>query len=131
LAATFDCTLVTPDSQVLDKPVTYASIPAWDGLVGLLPKRAPLLVRLGDGPLRLEFEDGQTQQFFLGGGFAQMQGNRLSMVTDEAVPQDQIVKQDAQAALSTALEMPSRSEQEASLKQRKLARARSLINLSK
>ena len=50
----FQCTVVTPEQQVLDETVTQAILPAHDGQIGILTDRAPLLVKLGVGPLRLD-----------------------------------------------------------------------------
>ena len=47
----FKCSVVTPEKQILDDQVTYASIPAWDGQSGIAPGRAALLVRLGIGTM--------------------------------------------------------------------------------
>jgi hypothetical protein len=49
---TFRCRLITPAAQLLDAPVTYASIPAWDGLFGVLVNRAPIVAKLGVGVAR-------------------------------------------------------------------------------
>ena len=81
----FQCTVITPEQELLDQKVSYASIPAWDGLLGVATQRAPLLVKLGDGPLRLDTEDGKSQLYFIGGGFAQMQNNTLSLLAAEAI----------------------------------------------
>ena len=69
----FHCKLVTPTAALVNDRVTYASVPAWDGLMGFLPGRAPLLGRLGTGELRLEFADsektkGGSRSFVISGG---------------------------------------------------------------
>ena len=110
MAGTFQCTLVTPEQQLLDDPVLYASIPAHDGQIGLAPGRAPLLVQLGDGALRLDFEEGGARWFFIGGGFAQMKDNRLSIVADEAVPAEQIVKTKAEEDMAEAQKVEARHD---------------------
>ena len=130
MSHTFHCTLVTPEQKLLDEEVTYASVPAWDGLVGVAPSRAPMLIKLGDGPLRLDFTQGGSRYFFLGGGFAQMKDNRLSLLTAEAVPADQIVKSNAEADLKTARERQARSDDALDQKERDLNRARQLIHVS-
>lgn len=129
MAGTFQCTLVTPEQQLVDDPVTYASIPAHDGQIGIAPGRAPLMVELGDGPLRLEFEEGGTRWFFIGGGFAQMKGDRLSLVADEAMPVDQIVKQKAEQAFEQAKQMDARDDEAIDRRLRALQRARTMLHL--
>ena len=37
----FQCTIVTPEHQVLDESVRQAIVPAHDGLIGILTDRAP------------------------------------------------------------------------------------------
>ena len=56
-ANSFQCRLITPTAKVLDEAVVYASVPAWDGLMGVLPNRAPIVAKLGLGELRLQFAD--------------------------------------------------------------------------
>ena len=58
MAASFKCTLITPERQVLEEMINYANIPAWDGSVGLLTGRAPLVAQLGEGILELDTAAG-------------------------------------------------------------------------
>ena len=83
MAKSFRCRLVTPTASVFDETVSYASIPAWDGLFGVLPGRAPILARMGAGELRVDFPDsskgqGGSRSYFVEGGFVQMAGEQLS-----------------------------------------------------
>ncbi len=68
MADTFRCSLVTPERQVLDETVTYAHS-RLSGRSAWMHLRAPLLAKLGDGILRLEFVEGGTRWFFLAGGW--------------------------------------------------------------
>jgi F-type H+-transporting ATPase subunit epsilon len=122
--------LVTPERQVIDDEVTYASVPAWDGLLGVAPQRAPLLVKLGDGPLRLDLASGLSQSFFVGGGFAQMKDNRLTLLTAEAVPADQIDVQAARDMLRQAEHQVPVTDEEAAGRDRQARRARAMIDLA-
>lgn len=91
----FQCTVVTPEQQVFDQTVTQAILPAHDGQIGILTDRAPLLVKIGLGTLRLDVQGGKSQEFFVDGGIAQMKDNRLTVLTEEATPAAEI---DAEAA---------------------------------
>ena len=126
---TFQCTLVTPQEQLLDGAVTYASLPAWDGQIGIAPSRAPLMVKLGQGALRLDFVEGGSRWFFLGGGFAQMKDDRLSLLTDEAIPAEQIVREEARAALEKAQGLSAHTQEDVSSRQRQIERAKALQHL--
>ena len=41
-AKSFTCRLVTPTAKLIDEQVTYANIPLWDGLMGILPGYATI-----------------------------------------------------------------------------------------
>lgn len=136
-AKTFSCKLVTPTAQVLDEPVTYASVPGWDGLFGVLPGRAALVTKLGVGELRLDFPDtekskGGSRSYLIEDGFAQMVDNRLTILAGKAVPAESIVAAEASAELAASLaKKPSASnpaarqaEQERLRKEQTFARAK-------
>jgi F-type H+-transporting ATPase subunit epsilon len=131
MAAPFDCTVVTPQQELLSQQVTYASLPAWDGQVGVMDRRSPLVVQLGYGRLRLTLHDGSQQDYFVGGGFAQMKDNRLTILTDEATAPDQL---DAEAAKATLQQVHSESaagEAQIEKRQRQADRARAIVQLAK
>ena len=127
MAKDFQCTLVTPQEEILDETVKYASIPSWDGLTGVEPMRAPMLVKLGDGLLRLDFESGSTKVYFIAGGFAQMQDNVLSLVANEAIAADQLVKADVEKDLKEAQARTAIEEDDVTRKQRDIAKAKSML----
>jgi F-type H+-transporting ATPase subunit epsilon len=77
----FSCVVVTPEQQLLDESLTQAIIPASDGLLGILTNRAPVLAKLGKGPLRLDLASGQRRLFRVEGGIAQMKDNKLTILT--------------------------------------------------
>ena len=98
----FRCTVVTPEQQALDESAAQAIVPAWDGQVGILTGRAPLLVKLGMGSLRVDLAGGQRRTFFIDGGIAQMKDNRLTILTNEATAAEAIDAQAARAEYSEA-----------------------------
>ena len=85
----FRCVVVTPEQQTLDESITQAVLPAHDGMMGIQTGRAPLLVKLGIGPLRIDLPGGQSRSYLIDGGIAQMKDNNLTILTQEATaPQD-------------------------------------------
>lgn len=127
MPGTFRCTLVTPESQVLDEEVTHVTVPAWDGQIGFLPGRAPLLAKLGYGIMRMDLAQGGRRFFYIGEGFAQMKGNQLTVLTEEAQPPESIDPAEAEAALKEAQARVAGNEQEAMARDRARARARALV----
>lgn len=104
---TFTCRLVTPTQKLVDEAVTYASVPAWDGLFGVLPRRAPLMARLGLGELSLAFPQsgsaaGGSRSYLVDGGFVQMAGDTLTVLADRAIPTETLTEAEAQAELAEA-----------------------------
>lgn len=103
---TFRCKLVTPDAQVLDNPVTQVILPAWDGKLGVLPGRAPMVMELGTGELRVDFPDdgsakGGSRYFFVDSGFVQMVNDELTLLAAYAAPADKLSEAEAQAEVNS------------------------------
>ena len=83
MASTITCSLITPEQEVFEKEATYIDLPAHDGQMGFMAKRAPLLVKLGTGVMTVKGAEGETK-VKISGGFAQMKGNTLAVLTDKA-----------------------------------------------
>ncbi len=103
----FTCRVVTPTEQLLDETVNYASIPVWDGLMGILPGRAPIVARLGIGELKLDLPDASrsanaSRSYFINGGFMQMSADTLTILAEDAAPAETLSESDAQAELAEA-----------------------------
>ena len=122
----FNCTVITPEEQLFDQEVRHVAIPAWDGQIGLLRNRAPLLARLGYGVMELELGSGQRQRYFIGGGFAQMRGNDLAVLTDEATPLAQLDEEQAEQHLKAVLSRRV-TERDPARHERDLQRARGML----
>lgn len=127
----FHCNVVTPEAQVIDAQVAYVSIPAYDGQLGVEHLRAPLLAELGYGPLKLTLADGSEQTWYIGGGFAQVKDDVLTLLTDEAVRADDLNRDEAMAELKEANAFVATSEQAQEKKDRDLARARGKLAVAK
>ena len=102
MAGTFRCSIVTPTETVFDGDVEYASFPAWDGQHGVIPGQSPLLSQDGYGGLRLDLPAGESRWYLLEGGFAQVQDDSLTLLTNRATPADQLSLEEAKAELAEA-----------------------------
>jgi len=58
--------LVTPERVLLDEPVLSLRLPLYDGQLGILPGRAPVIGRLGYGELKISTEAGEKSYFIDG-----------------------------------------------------------------
>lgn len=116
LASTFRCRLVTPAARLFDEPVSSAVVPMWDGLMGFLPGRAPILGKLGIGELKLEFAGNASVpgNYFIDGGVLQMAENELTILAERATAVGDLKAGEAEAQLSkvenerVALDDPNR-----------------------
>lgn len=77
------CVVVTPEKAVVDQEVDSLVIPLFDGEMGILPRRAPLVSKLGNGSLRLKI--GSTEMvYFIEGGTVQLAKNVVTLLTPRA-----------------------------------------------
>lgn len=84
MAKSLQLVLVTPETTLLDEPVESLKFPLYDGSIGILPGRAPLVGRLGTGELEIRTGAG-TRSYFIDGGFVQIKGPVVSLLTNGAV----------------------------------------------
>ena len=127
----FHVVVVTPEQQVVDETVNQAILPAHDGQIGILTDRAPLLVKLGLGELRLDLAKGGTKVFFIEGGIAQMKDNKLTIVTNEAVEPAEISAETARADFVEATAQRITDQKSYDDRQRRLQRARVMERMAK
>ena len=78
-------TVISPERALFDGEADAVVAPAFDGLVGILPRHAPFLTLLGDGVLRVRQGRGSaTSAFRVAGGFLQVVGETVRVVADRA-----------------------------------------------
>jgi F-type H+-transporting ATPase subunit epsilon len=123
------CIVVTPEQTVLDEPVDFVALPIYDGELGVLPGRAPLIGRLGPGELRTRRGD-QTQRFFVDGGFAQVRANVVTVLTLRALPAGEIDIAAAEHSLAEA-QTPSPKGESQDVKLKAQAKARAQIRVAR
>jgi F-type H+-transporting ATPase subunit epsilon len=79
--------LVSPEAVLLEEAAATVQVPAWDGLVGIFPRHAPLLALLGRGVLTVTAAGGR-RRFRVAGGFVQVREDSVRVVAEEASPLD-------------------------------------------
>lgn len=123
----FRIAIVTPEAQILDEECSYASIPAHDGQLGVEHLRAPLLVKLGLGTLKVTTPHGDDHFYYIGGGFAQVKDDVLTILTEEAKRDKEIDKEEAKAALNEALAYQAPTPADQDRKQHDINRSRAMV----
>jgi F-type H+-transporting ATPase subunit epsilon len=163
---TFHCSVITPERKVLECDATFVAFPAYDGEMGVLPRRAPLVCKLGIGPLRIETldpdhdhpdHDGphhdrkgaapsrdsdphrdrkgaaspERHVFFIDEGFAQVIGNHLTILTEQARRAEDIDAAAADQALIEARAIKITDEASHTARTKAIKRAQIQLKLIK
>ena len=95
------CSVVTPEAPVLDMPAEFVALPLYDGELGVLPGHSPFIGRLGYGELRVK-ADGRTVRLYVDGGFVQVAGPVVSVLTNNAIPAEKLSASVAAEHLASA-----------------------------
>jgi F-type H+-transporting ATPase subunit epsilon len=123
------CVVVTPEKALIDEKADFVAVPMFDGELGVLPGRAPVIGRLGYGELRIR-RGTHTKRFFVDGGFVQVRANTITVLTARAMRAEDIdaaaVMQTLQAALA-----PAASPQAHEVQVKAQERARSQLRVAR
>jgi F-type H+-transporting ATPase subunit epsilon len=123
------CVIVTPERAVLDAICDMVILPMFDGELGVLAGRAPFVGQLGPGELRLK-TGAAVARFFVDGGFAQVRGNVINVLTPKAIPAKDVTAEKAEAARAEAEALPSTDEVTRNNRNRALDRARGMAKVA-
>jgi F-type H+-transporting ATPase subunit epsilon len=93
--------IVTAERLILSEDVDYVSAPGVDGILGILPRHAPLLTALTFGELRYK-KDEQEFHFAIGGGFMEVRPDKVTVLADSAEHADEIDERRAEQARARA-----------------------------
>lgn len=126
---TFQCSVVTPESILLECDATFVALPAHDGEMGILFNRAPLLCKLDVGRLRVEGPE-IMESLYIDGGFAEMSQNRLTILTEDAMRPNELDPAIAADALEVARKLDVRDDASYEARVRAMKRAKTQIKLS-
>jgi F-type H+-transporting ATPase subunit epsilon len=89
-----------------------------------------MIGRLGFGEMRVKLGDKVTR-YYLDGGFVQVSGNIVSVLTNRAALADQIDAQTAQLQLDKARELTISTPEQEEIRDRSLAQARGQLWVSR
>ncbi len=93
--------IVTPEAKVYSDTIDSVVIPTVEGEIGVLPGHIPLITQVEDGELRVT-KGASTQLLVVSGGFAQIDGDRVRVLAENAINEEKIDEQAVEAALKRA-----------------------------
>ena len=77
--------LVSPERLLLSKPVDMVTVPGSEGYMGVMAGHASLVSTLRAGMIDMK-DEGQDTRFFIRGGFAEINAEKVTVLAEEALP---------------------------------------------
>lgn len=122
--------LVTPEKTLLNEPADSLKFPLFDGLIGVYPSRAPMVGRLGFGELVIRSSAGD-KSFYIDGGFAQVKGKVVSILTNDATTLDGIDTAALKTELAEISEQAATTDADQETKTNHINRIRTMLKLAR
>lgn len=87
MAATYQCTVVTPEKSLFSGLASFVTLPGSEGGMGVLAHHEPTVTTLKPGTVRItQNEEGDaTKTYVVNGGYAQIDGERVTVLADRAI----------------------------------------------
>jgi F-type H+-transporting ATPase subunit epsilon len=121
--------VITPERKVYEDDVDMVVAPASEGYVGILPHHAPLFTTLGPGEFKVK-KGGVEEVLAVFGGFMDVRGDRVVVLTDAAEHAEEIDASQAQQARERAQQVLAAGPASAADEQRARAELqRALVRL--
>lgn len=76
--------MVSPEKAVFEGDAAALVVPMWDGMVGILPRHAPMLALLGTGELTLDLPGGGSRSFYVSDGVLKVENDQVTVLTEHA-----------------------------------------------
>lgn len=78
--------LVSPERLLVSEPVEMVVVPGTEGDFGVLPGHAPLVSTVRPGVIAVFEGSKVVQRIFVAGGFAEVTGERCTVLAEQAMP---------------------------------------------
>ncbi|MFB3892187.1 MAG: ATP synthase F1 subunit epsilon [Phycisphaerae bacterium] len=108
----FKCEVLTPAGRVTSASAVSVIMPLVDGMMGVLADHAPLIAKMGAGPLTIRQADNVVHRYFVAGGFASIRDNSLSILAEECQSVEKLNPAAAGEELSKAQALPAQTPAE-------------------
>ena len=93
--------IVTPEKKIFSDTVEDVYLPGEEGEMGVLEMHAALVTSLKAGELRYR-KDGEVHELAIGSGFAEVTQEKVSVLTDMAMGEEDIDEAAVEAAVKSA-----------------------------
>ena len=89
MADTLKLEIVTPEAVIYSEDVDMVTLPGSEGEAGVYPNHVPLMTKVQAGEL-IAKKDGAEEILAIGEGFAEITGDHVAILTDNAIGSDAI-----------------------------------------
>ncbi|MDE0736208.1 MAG: ATP synthase F1 subunit epsilon [Pirellulaceae bacterium] len=121
--AQLTCIIVTPEETALEQEADFVALPLFDGEAGVAPGHSPLIGRLGFGEMRVRQGD-TVERFYVDGGFVQVRGNVVSVLTNRATLAANVDADQARKQLEQANQLKANTPELMEARDRQISQAR-------
>ncbi len=128
--AELTCIVVTPEQTVRETPADFVALTLFDGEIGIGPGHTPLIGRLGYGEMRIR-RGKEVERFYVEGGFVEVVGDVVSLLTNRAIPADKIDEEVAHQKLETALGRAARTPELMAAREQAVAQGRAQLRVAR
>ncbi len=102
MARAFHLSIVAPDRSVVETEAHSVVAPGLDGYFGILAGHQPLIATLRPGVLEYQDTANNRRYVAMGGGFAEITGEHVTILADDAIPSHEIDLSKAEEELEEA-----------------------------
>ena len=102
--STLSLSIVSPEKSVLEAEVSSVQIPGAEGMFGVLPRHAQLVSLTASGLLSAVAADGEIIEMLIHGGFAEVSGDAVVILSRSAEKGSDVDVERAQQAAKRAQE---------------------------
>jgi len=123
--------LVSPDRLLVSEDVDMVVVPGGEGDFGVLVGHQPMISTVRPGILEVQNAGAEDRRIFVNGGFAEITGDRCAVMTEEAVPVEELDRADLEQRIKDVEEdlKEARTDLERHLIDLKLSTLREMLQV--
>lgn len=105
--------LVSPERLLLSEDAVMVTIPGTEGEMGVMAGHAPVITTLRPGTIRVTDGASAVDAYFVAGGFAEINGLKITVLAEEAVALNDLDTAALEARIAVAADIVQTAKLEA------------------
>lgn len=99
--------IISQTKVLFDSDCRRITLPTTTGQITILPSHSNLVTLLDMGQVSMKLIDNSTKEVLINGGTASFANNKLTVLTEDGVASDELIKEEIEMALKNASEQKS------------------------